>query len=633
MESAPSRSFENVVPLKRSDSGSLSGATGPDPVLDAKATRAARVPREMAIARGTAPAVARFPMTGAQVFARACVEEELAALFCASGNYEVVHALAEAGVPAFGGRRESAMAHAADAFVRVTGELALCSASRGPGLVEMLSGIASAGAARTPLLVVTGHAPSGSDDSAFQYENHDALGGAMLKYRRVVESASQVHECAATAFRQVKSGLPRPVQLDLLPDAVTATVQSPAELLSPYGKERYRTSAQPHPAPKQVEAAIDLLRKARRPLIVSSNGVFYGKAWEALAQVARRGDIPVVESGAMKGQFSDDDPLCANAAPGALPAADVVLLVGQHCTPRPEGFAFGAETRYLRIDPYVEEMGRNLPIDVGVVSGERAGLEALADLMPQMSHPSWVAEVAKHRAAFAAENDAYYAKALSHADCIHPAALAKHLADFLYRGPIAPDATTVVSGGYGAARYIRRWLRGYRPGQVMNGPYHYGAVGPDVAYLFGVAVAVELGVGPQRAYRGSPAVCVTGDAGFGYSAMELDTLCKYDLPAVVIVFNNGASGSWTRARCSPRSIPIHLYQEDLRYDKLAESLGAYGEYVDRAADLPKALERAYDFAVAHCRPAVINCRGRKEFWSTPPGILPKVEPGCMSYYY
>jgi TPP-dependent trihydroxycyclohexane-1,2-dione (THcHDO) dehydratase len=104
-----------------------------------------------------------------------------------------------------------------------------------------------------------------------------------------------------------------------------------SELTYFHDKARYRTTARPYPGPKDLQAAVDLLKQARRPIIVSSNGVFYSRAWDALKRLAEKGDIPVVESGAMKGQFSDAHPLSANAAPGALASADVVVLAGQYC--------------------------------------------------------------------------------------------------------------------------------------------------------------------------------------------------------------------------------------------------------------------------------------------------------------
>jgi thiamine pyrophosphate-dependent acetolactate synthase large subunit-like protein len=95
--------------------------------------------------------------------------------------------------------------------------------------------------------------------------------------------------------------------------------------------------------------------------------------------------------------------------------------------------------------------------------------------------------------------------------------------------------------------------------------------------------------------------------------IEIETMAKYRLPAIVIVSNNNARDTWRRARHEPRALPIHLFQENVRYDIVARGLGGYGEYVTKPGGFRPALERAYDVAVRERRPALINCQGRKEF--------------------
>ena len=379
-----------------------------------------------------------------------------------------------------------------------------------------------------------------------------------------------------------------------------------------------------------------MIRTARRPILVSSNGVFYSKGWDALKQLAEKAQIPVVESGAMKGQFSDASPLSANAAPGALANADLVILVGQHCMPTIGEFAFGPDAKFIRIDQAAEDIGRNMPVDLGIVSWERPALEALADAVPKLSHDSWIAEIAAERKKFEDENLAFYKTGLSYSDAVHPAVIAHELADFLYHGKIPRDQTTIASGGYGIARYTRREFRSFRPGQIMNGAYQWGAIGPDVAYTVGVSAAVQLGAGVQQAYKGHPVIGITGDGGVGFTLMEIETMAKHRLPAVMIVYNNNAWGTWTQAAGEAYALPIHLFQENLRYDKVAEGLGGYGEYVTKPSEFRPALERAYQVALKENRPALINCQGRKEFWDRQkfaPGFLGKIEPGVMSYYH
>lgn len=603
---------------------------------DSPETRAIKIPAEFAQAAGTPPVKADFPMSGAQVFARACKEEGLSALFCCPGNYSIVNAIAQEGIPTYSGRHEGTMCHAADAFSRVTGEVAAASGTEGPGFTDMICAIAAANAARSPVLVLASNMSLYTEDTeaGIQLGYQQPTTEGLRKYGKRLITPARVHEYAAYAFRQLRSGIPRPVHMDFPSEVYRAQFKTAGDLAYYYDKTRYRTTAKPHPGPKDVAAAVDLLKQAQRPIIVSSNGVFYSRAWDALKKLAEKAQIPVVESGAMKGQFSDEHPLSANAAPGALASADVVLLVGQYCMPIAGEFAFGPDAKYIRIDPCCEDIGRNLPIDVGMISCEKAALESLADAMPAMKHEAWVAEVAAARQKFEEELDSFYKLGVGYKDAVHPAVIAKELSDFMYRGKLPKEQTTFVAGGYGIARYVRRWLRGYRPGQIMNGAYQYGAIGPDVGYAFGVSAAVQNGISVQAPYKGSPVICVTGDAGFGYTAMEIETASKYRMPIIVIVYNNNAWGTWTGSRRNPVTLSMHLFQENVRYDKVGEALGAHGEYVTKPEDFRPALERCYQIAAKESRPSVINCQAKKEFWikeQYPPGFLGTVEPGCMSY--
>lgn len=600
--------------------------------------RSIKIPNEFELAAKVPLKKAEFPMTGAEVFARVCKEEGLAALFCCPGNYNVQNAIAMEGIPTYSGRHEGSMCHAADAFTRVTGEVAAASGTEGPGFTDMICAIASANGARSPVLVLASNMSLFTEDTeaGIQLGYQQPATEGLKKYGKRLITPGRVHEYAAYAFRQLRSGVPRPVHIDFPSEVYRAQFKSAADLAYYYDKSKYRTESRPHPGPKDISAAVELLKRASRPMIVSSNGVFYSRAWDALKALAEKAQIPVVESGATKGQFSDAHPLSANASPGALASADVVLLVGQYCMPTVGEFAFGPDAKYIRIDPSPEDIGRNLPIDIGIVSCEKAALEALLNEMPPMKHDSWVAEIAAARKKFEDECDSFYKLGLTYNDAVHPAVIAKELSDFLYRGSIPKEQTTIASGGYGIARYTRRWLRGYRPGQIMNGAYQYGAIGPDVGYSVGVAAAVQNGVSVQAPYKGHPVVCITGDAGFGYTAMEVETLSKYRLPVVVIVYNNNAWGTWTGNRGNSKTMSLHLFQENLRYDKIGEALGAHGEYVTRPGEFRAALERSYQIAVKESRPSVINCQAKKEFWireQYPPGSLGKVEPGCMSYYH
>ena len=581
----------------------------------------------------------QFPATGAEVFAKACKDEGLAALFCCPGNYSIVSAIANQGIPTYGGRLEGPMCSAADGFIRVTGEVAAASGTEGPGFTNMICAIAAANACRSPLLVLASNMSLRGDDteSRIQRGYQQPTTEGIKKYGKRIVTKERVHEYAGYAFRQLKSGVPGPVHLDFVNEAAGrgSKMESEIDLDAYYDKTKYRTESRPHPDPKDIDRLIDLIKKAKRPMIVASMGVFYSKAWDILLQVAEKADIPVVESGPMRGHFSDAHRLSASTAPESIYSVDLAILVGQYCMPTMGEYPFDIDCKYVRIDPNAEDVGRNLPIDLGIIADEKAALEALHDKIPAMKHDSWVAEVAAARVKFEKENDEHYKIGLGYTDAIHPAVIATELHNFLYEGDIPREQTTVASGGFGIGKYTRRRLRAYRPGQICNGAYQYGSIGPDVGYAFGVGIAMELGVGPQKPYQGSPVVAVTGDAGFAYSGFEIDTFCKYRVPAIIIVYNNNAWGTWAGYRNMPRVAHVHQFQENLQYHKISEALGGNGEYVTKPEEMKPALERAWEVAVNDRLPTVINCQAKKEFWlggkEYPPGMLGQVEPGCMSY--
>ena len=378
-----------------------------------------------------------------------------------------------------------------------------------------------------------------------------------------------------------------------------------------------------------------LINAAQRPMIVASTGVFYNKAWDALKAFAEKSQIPVTESGPQFGKFPHSHPLSAGAAGKAYPSVDLVILVGQYCMPTAGEFAFPPTAKCIRIQPEAGDIGRNMPVDVGIVACEKLTLEALTDRVKKTDRSAWINEIAAARKAFYDQNADYYRIGKGYTDAVHPAVIAYELGEFLYRGKLAKEQSTVVAGGYGIARYVRRCLEAHRPGQVINGAYQFGAIGPDVAYAVGAAAAVQLGVGTQASVKGAPVFNITGDAGFGISGMEIETQAKYRLPVINIVYNNNAWGTWNTYKDDPHALHMYLFQEGVRYDKMAEALGAHGEYVTTPDQFLPALQRAYDIAKTQGIPSVINCQAKKEFWlrEFAPGFLGKTEPGITSYYH
>jgi acetolactate synthase I/II/III large subunit len=182
--------------------------------------------------------------------------------------------------------------------------------------------------------------------------------------------------------------------------------------------------------------------------------------------------------------------------------------------------------------------------------------------------------------------------------------------------------------------FAGRWLRANRPGQGVVCAYQYGAIGPDMAMMIGAGAAVQNGVGPQGPYKGAPVLVVTSDAGVAYSMFELDTAAKYRIPIISVIYNNNSWGMWPSALASAKSMHMYLFQENLRYDKMAEGLGARGEYVRTVEEMREALKRSYEAAAKQNVSTLINVQALKEFTSGkdyPPGIALNPEPGVGGF--
>jgi acetolactate synthase-1/2/3 large subunit len=597
------------------------------------------IPKEIPESMSQAPKPGSFEgpgMSGAEVFAKLCMEEELAALFCCPGNYTVINAIAAAGVPSYGGRCEGSMCAAADGFSRVTGEVTACSGTEGPGFTNMIMNIGAAAAARTPLLVLASNMQMAGDDrEAFiQTGLQQPITTGMKKYGKRLIAPDRVWEYGAYAFRHLKSGIPGPVHLDFPGEVARARFNDPSKLKDFYGKDKYRTESCPQPAPKDIQMAVELIKRAERPLLVAGQGVFQCKACDALLEAAEKNDLAVVTTGPVRGHFPDEHRLSANLTPDALMSADLVIFVGQYCMPSPGEFRFNPDVKAIRVHPVAEDLGRNWPLDLGIVCGEKPFLEALADALPRRQRESWVNELAAARQKYDKMiHDQYelgvkYSKDTNH---LHPAVIGKEVHDFFYKGDIDPKQTVTGLGGWTIGVYTGRWLRAYRPGQSVVCAYQYGAIGPDLAMMIGAAAAVQRGVGPQSPYKGAPVLCVTSDAGIAYSMFELDTAAKYKIPVIAVVYNNNSWGMWPSAVSSARSMHMYIFQENLRYDQMAEGLGARGEYVRTQDEFREALKRAYQSASKDSMSTLINCQALKDFTSPrnyPPGTSMNPEPGC-----
>lgn len=579
-------------------------------------------------------------MTGAEVFARLCKDEKLAALFCAPGNYAITHAMAAAGIPSYGGRTEGGMCSAADGFYRASGEVAACSGTEGPGFAHMLMGISAARAARTPLLILASNCTTTFEDREYEIQDlpQQSVTRELRKYGKRIIVPSRIYEYGAHAFRQLKSGIPGPVHLDFTEEVCKARFADPGQLSDFWGKHLYRTERFAAPGPKDVLDVVQCIESAERPLLIAGHGVFHRHASGPLIEAAEKNEFAVAVSGPNRGHFPDDHRLSANLSPGALRSADLVVFVGQYCMPSPSEYSISPHAKTIRVHPVAEDLGRNWPLELGIVGDERAFLEMLVDALPARTRPRWVDQIRGARKAYETELDSDYALGLKYSrkGAIHPAVIGKEIFEFFFNGDIDPKQTVTGSGGFTHQRYIPPRFRANRPGQTIVTLYQMGALGTAIPMMVGASVAVKEGIGVQRAYRGAPTLLQCGDSELGYSLLELETAVKYKLPLIIIVYNNNCWGTWFDAESNPNAMQLHMFRENTRYDLMAEQLGVHGEYVCAPGELRAALRRSYNIAARESRPSLINVQAIKEFSSAkthPPGHTMVPEPGIASYQH
>jgi thiamine pyrophosphate-dependent acetolactate synthase large subunit-like protein len=346
--------------------------------------------------------------------------------------------------------------------------------------------------------------------------------------------------------------------------------------------------ARPRPAgdPAQIEAAIALLEKAERPIIVSGSGILWSGASEQLRKWVDQTGIPFYTTPQGRGVVPDDHELSfLTARSTAFREADLALVIGTRINyvigflspPR-----FNAAAKLIQVDINAGEIGHNHPADVGIVGDAGAVLEQLLEAadgrLKRGRYSGWTDHL---RAVDVEKTKESEARLSNDATPIHPLRLCKEVRDFLDR-----DAILVVDGQE-ILNYGRQSIPTFEPGHRLNsGPF--GTMG----------VGLPFGLGAKAAAPDKQVLVLHGDGSFGLNAMELDTAVRWKLPVVTVVSLNGG---WT---ADPDGNKPGRDLGYTRYDKMAEALGCHAEYVEEPGQIRPALERAFKSG----QPALVNVK-------------------------
>ncbi|MGH3557218.1 oxalyl-CoA decarboxylase [Mycobacterium sp.] len=496
------------------------------------------------------------------------------------------------GIRFIGFRHETSAGNAAAAAGFLTRRPGVCLTVSAPGFLNGLVALANATTNCFPMIQISGSSERAQVDlQRGGYEELDQLNAArpFAKAAYRIERVQDIGRGVARAIRTAASGRPGGVYLDIpgevLGEAIDAATAAGTlwRVVDPAPRQL--------PAPDNVDHAVRLLAQARRPLIVLGKGAAYAQADNVIRKFVEATGIPFLPMSMAKGLLPDSHPQSVAAARSlALARADVVMLVGARLNwllGHGEAPRWSADATFIQVDIEAAEFDSNQPIAAPLAGDIGSVMAALLDGVqthPIVAPTTWTGELAERRAG----NDAAMRKRL--ADDPQPMRFhnaLRAIRDVLHQHP----EVYLVNEGANALDLARNVIDMQVPRHRLDSGT-WGVMGIGMGYA--IAAAVETG---------APVVAIEGDSAFGFSGMEFETICRYRLPIVVVVLNNGGVYRGDEAVPSgtdPAPTTLNAYA---RHELVAEAFGGKGYHVTTPAELQSALTEA----LASNAPAIVDC--------------------------
>ena len=498
-----------------------------------------------------------------------------------------------AGIRVISFRHEQNAGNAAAIAGFLTKKPGVCLTVSAPGFLNGLTALANATTNCFPMILISGSSEREIVDlQQGDYEEMDQLAIAkpLCKAAFRVLHAADIGIGVARAIRAAVSGRPGGVYLDLpaklFPQVMDADKgqKSLVKVIDPAPAQI--------PAPAAVKRALDVLKGAKRPLIILGKGAAYAQADDAIRALVEKSGIPFLPMSMAKGLLPDTHPQCAGAARSTvLKDSDVVMLIGARLNwllSHGKGKTWGeAPKKFIQIDIEPKEMDSNVEIAAPVVGDIGSCVSALLDGMGG----KWPAAPADWINAVKAKREDNIAKMAPR--------LMRNTAPMDFHGALGalrtvikerPDAI-LVNEGANTLDLARGVIDMYQPRKRLD-VGTWGVMGIGMGYA--IAAAIETG---------KPVLAVEGDSAFGFSGMEVETICRYKLPVCIVVFNN--NGIYRGTDVNPTGGPdvaTTVFVKDARYDKMIEAFGGVGVNVTT----PDELKRAVDTAMDSGKPTLIN---------------------------
>lgn len=535
-------------------------------------------------------------MTGAKALVKILEEEGVKVVFGYPGGaiLPVYSELQKSKIKHILTRTEQGATHAANGYARATGTVGVCISTSGPGATNLVTGIATAYMDSIPLVAISGQvATSMVGTDAFQEVDITGITQPITKHNFLVTNADDIPRIVKEAFHIARTGRPGPVLIDLPKNVAEAACHGKfiSEVNLPGYKPTYKGNS------KQIKEAIKLLKEGKRPLFYIGGGVAASGA-KQLGDLARKLQIPVVNTLMGKGAFPADDPLALGmlglhgvpAANYAVSKCDVLFGIGVRFDDRVtitlEKFAPNAKIVHLDIDP--AEIGKNVRrVNVPIVGDVATVLDVILEQVEPMEHKKWLSEVETFKAA---NSKAYPAEAGY--DLVSRQVVEK-LSE-LTGGKIILT-TDVGQHQMTAAQF-----------------YHANRVGGFISSggLGTMGYGLPAALGAQMACPDDTVVCITGDGSLQMSVNELATIKGQNLPVKVILFNNNCLALVRQLQhhfCNNEFFGVD-FDGNPDFCMLAKAYGFEAYRITKTEEIEGTLKEA----LANGKPTLIECMTNKE---------------------
>jgi oxalyl-CoA decarboxylase len=496
------------------------------------------------------------------------------------------------GIRFIGFRHEQHAGNAAAIAGYLTQKPGICLTVSAPGFLNGLTALANATTNCFPMILISGSSEREIVDlQQGDYEEMDQLNAAK-PYAKASFRINHIEDIGigfARAIRAAVSGRPGGVYLDLPAKLLSQTMDAQAaqaslfHLVDPVPRQI--------PAPDAIDRALALLQQAKRPLIILGKGAAYAQADLAIRELIEKSHIPYLPMSMAKGLLPDTHAQSASAARSyVLAEADVVMLIGARLNwllSHGKGKTWGTPKQFIQIDISPSEIDSNVAIAAPIIGDVGSCVDALLKGLKSQNlsqSPEWVQSINERKE----KNLSKMAQTLT----LNPSPMNFHSALGAIKNVLnkRPDIL-VVNEGANTLDFARSIIDMHQPRKRLDSGT-WGIMGIGMGYAIGAAVTTGL-----------PVVAIEGDSAFGFSGMEVETICRYELPIVVIIFNN--NGVYNGTDVNPtggKDVAPTVFVKGARYDKMMEAFGGIGCHATTPQELTEGLEKA----IASGKPTLIN---------------------------